>query len=68
MWFNRGGNYNNGVNAGVFNFNNNNGNANSNNAARLVFGRLQYIRFISSVKIMFKDIMSMEYRRGLIPY
>ena len=35
-WFVRGGNYNNGVNAGLFYFNNNNGNANSNNSARAV--------------------------------
>lgn len=35
-WFLRGGNYNNGSNAGIFNFNNNNGNANGNNGARAV--------------------------------
>ena len=35
-WFNRGGNYNNGTNAGVFNFNNTNGNSNSNNSFRPV--------------------------------
>ena len=35
-WFLRGGNYNNGFNAGSFNFNNNNGNANNNWAARSV--------------------------------
>ena len=34
-FFKRGGNYNNGSNAGVFNFNNNNGNANSNNSFRM---------------------------------
>ena len=33
-WFMRGGNYNNGINAGVFNFNNNNGDRNNNNSAR----------------------------------
>lgn len=31
-WFLRGGNYNNGSNAGAFNFNNNNGNAGGNGA------------------------------------
>ena len=35
-WFKRGGNYNNGANAGTFNFNNNNGNANNNNGFRSV--------------------------------
>ena len=35
-FFKRGGNYNNGTNAGVFNFNNNNGNDNSNNSFRPV--------------------------------
>ena len=42
-WVMRGGNYNNGANAGAFNFNNNNGNANTNNSARAVllgFGAL----------------------------
>ena len=34
-FFIRGGNYNNGTNAGVFNFNNNNGNSNSNNSFRM---------------------------------
>ena len=42
-WFLRGGNYNDGSNAGSFNFSNNNGNANNNWSARsvLVVGRLQ---------------------------
>ena len=35
-FFKRGGNYNNGTNAGVFYFNNNNGNSNSNNSFRVV--------------------------------
>ena len=35
-WFDRGGNYSNGANAGVFNFSNDNGNANVNNGARAV--------------------------------
>ena len=35
-WFNRGGRYADGTNAGVFNFNNNNGNANINYGARAV--------------------------------
>ena len=35
-WFNRGGNYGNGINAGVFNFNNSNGGDNNNNSARAV--------------------------------
>ena len=34
-WVMRGGNYNNGANAGAFNFNNN-GNANPNNSARAI--------------------------------
>ena len=34
--FKRGGNYNNGSNAGLFNFNNNNGDSNSNNSFRPV--------------------------------
>ena len=35
-WFNRGGNYNNGILAGQFNFNRNTGEANSNIGSRLV--------------------------------
>ena len=35
-WFNRGGNYNNGANAGVFNFNRNTGWSNTNNSFRSV--------------------------------
>ena len=41
-WFLRGGNYNNGTNAGAFYFNNNNGNANGNNGARAVLLLLDY--------------------------
>lgn len=33
-WFIRGGNYNNDINSGVFNFNRTNGNANTNNSFR----------------------------------
>ena len=35
-WFQRGGNANNGSNAGLFNSNNNNGNSNNNNGFRSV--------------------------------
>ena len=41
-FFKRGGNYNNGTNAGVFYFNNNNGNSNSNNSFRPVLVALRY--------------------------
>ena len=41
-FFKRGGNYNNGSNAGVFYFNNNNGNSNSNNSFRPVLVALRY--------------------------
>jgi len=44
-WFKRGGNYNNGANAGAWNSNNNNGNANNNNSFRSV-ARLQYYKII----------------------
>ena len=44
-WFKRGGNYNNGANAGAWNFNNNNGNVNSNNSFRSV-ARLQYYKIM----------------------
>ena len=45
-FFKRGGNYNNGSNAGVFNSNNNNGNGNNNNSFRVVLGgaALRYTR------------------------
>lgn len=45
----RGGNYNNGANAGAFGRNNNNGNANNNGFRSVLFPRLQYIRLMSSV-------------------
>ena len=41
-FFIRGGNYNNGSNAGLFNFNNNNGNAWDNNSFRVVVPVLRY--------------------------
>ncbi len=41
-WFERGGNYNNGSNAGLFYANNDNGNANNNNAFRVALAPLQY--------------------------
>ena len=44
-WFERGGNWNNGTNAGVFNSNNNNGNNNYNNGFRVALSATsQYAR------------------------
>ena len=48
-WFNRGGNYNNGSNAGAFNFSNSNGGVNNNSFRAVLSQRLQYIRHMSSV-------------------
>ena len=56
-WFNRGGNYNNGSNAGQFNFNRNTGNGNSNNSARLVLLGLNYIRFVFVTIKLVKNIL-----------
>ena len=63
-WFIRGGNANNGVEAGAFNSNNDNGNANDNNSWRPVFVAettiiKNYVLIFHSV-IMFKDIMVMH--------
>lgn len=47
--FKRGGNYNNGSNAGLFNFNRNNGIANNNNGFRVVCAIWhKIIRYVSS--------------------
>ena len=45
-WVNRGGNYNNGSNAGAFNSNNNNGNGNNNNSFRSILATMILKLFI----------------------
>ena len=54
-WFVRGGNYDNGSEAGSFQFENNNGNANNNNSARAalvsVALRPQYINFLVTLRL-----------------
>ena len=66
-WFKRGGNYNNGANAGAFNFDNDNGNANNNNGFRSVVSFVTTVYERNLQYLIFKDIINMVYRRGLIP-
>ena len=51
-WFQRGGNWNNGTNAGVFNSNNNNGNNNYNNGFRVALSAVsQYARMPTRARL-----------------
>ena len=69
-FFERGGNYNNGSDAGLFYFNNNNGNANSNNSFRVVVPVLRYKGKLKNIfhlrEICLRTYYRM-YQRSLIP-
>lgn len=59
-WFNRGGNYNNGVLAGQFNFNRNTGGVNTNIGFRLVLGTKIYKYYF--IKTWIKTNSSIVYQ------
>jgi len=67
-WFNRGGNYNNGVLAGPFNFNNNTGGANGNIGFRLVVAlRLKLLGLCLTKEISLRIYIIGVNLRNLVP-
>ena len=63
----RGGNYNVGTDAGVFNFNNTNGNANGDRSFRLVLA--DYVK-VRKILILNKSLRTLKnvFHRNLIPF